>query len=383
MEKKGTPLTFENTRSCTMNGQAIRSRGIQLFVDNCSTIPTSNIDFFASRETLEKRWRACEGGCHTPSYRVLHRQSNYTEIMTSIENIDPTKGLATGVLDGVIRTTEYTAKGVQRTGEGLGFAGEKRIGEIGTENSLAFNLAKDVLSKGFSLSLSLIDNPFTAMIIKIITYYMKFVPEEIIVELAIHGKLKFPSGDIDANLVIQGSMKGLTEIDLKGMAISELKDIASLLENNPRMLNRFIGKQIGNKLATYIATIIAIAIAKQVAARFARTMGYRNTLKQITSGKSAKGGLAGVLVFLLKTQGMLQVASEASSRLHNKSQLLWQSLRQMNGLDLLYFFVEDLLFEHVDRISFGEKHPTSFIKMVEAILEGGSADDLFFPFGKP
>lgn len=380
MEKKATILSAENMRTCTINGETVRSRGIEIFRTNCGSSSTANIDFFASKQLVESRWQKCEMGCHGPQYRVLYRDTNYSEVMDTLEKLDPTQGLATGVIDGAATTTHRVIKGVQRTGEGLGLAGGQRIGEIGIENSTAFKLAKEALVQGFSWSLSVVNNPFTALIIKILTHYMRFMPNEIIVELAIHGKLKFVNADIDVRLVVQASIKGLTDIDLSDAAIAELNDIASSLKNNPQLINRFVGKQIGKRLATHIATLVAIAIAKQVAAGLARTIRYTNILKHSRSGKSTKG-LAEVLVFLLKTQGMLQVASEASGRLFGRSPLLWQSLRQMNGLDMIYFFVEDFLSEHVDRIGFGEKHPTQFIEMVVAILEPpGTAKDLFFPF---
>jgi hypothetical protein len=378
MEMKATPLSPDNKRSCTMNGQVIHSIGIQNFLNNCASSDTSNIDFFAGKQQIERRWRECDMGCHNPGYRVLGRNSNYSEVISTLVKIDPSKGVAAGYIDGLVTTTSRVAKGVERTGEGLGLAGGQRIDEIGEENSLAFMLVKDALVKAFTLSLNLVDNPFTALIIKIITDYIKYIPDEVIVELAVHGKFK--NLDIDMQMVVRASLKGLTNIEVTDVAIDGLKLIGTYLKNNPQMILKFIGKREGKKMATQIATLIAIAIAiaKNIAINLAMTKRYATFLKQVKPGDSNKN-LAGILVFLLKSQGMLQDASNASHRLFAKSPSLWRELRQLNGLDMIYFFIEDHVSEYVDRLVLAERSPTRFIEMIVALLKPpGTAKDLFF-----
>jgi len=380
MTKPGTSLTDQAFPSCTMNGRIIRSMGIQRFLDNCRAPSFANIDMFASIQRLEQRWHECDMGCHDPGYRVLHRQATYSEMIDVMAKVDPTQGLATGLVDGVATTTGRIAKGVERTADGLGASGTGRIADIGIENSLAFNLAKDALVKAFSLSLNLVDNPFTALIINVITYYIRYVPDEIIVQLAAHGKFK--NLDIDVNLAVQANLKGMVNIDLKGFAESELRQIGSYLKNNPQAILKLVGKYQGRKLATYIATHIAITIAKQIAIGLTKSYRYRNILRNTRPGKTTRG-LAGVLIFLLKTQGLLQDASNASQRLHNRCPLLWQKLRSAHGLDMIYFMVEDYIHEYVDRVGLAERDPARFVEMVVAILQPpGTVDDLFFPFRK-
>jgi hypothetical protein len=375
-----TPSIKDTLPTCRMDGRVIRSLGIQKFLDHCADIPHSNIDFFATKQQLEQRWNECNFGCHGPSYRVLYRQSTYTEVLEFLNKIDPTYGYATGVIDSTITNTSKIVKGGERTAEGLGVSGTDRIAEIGRENSLAFNLAKDALVKAFSLSLTLVDNPFTALIINIVTTYIKYVPDEIIVQMAAHGKFK--NIEIDMNMTIQATTKGLTNIDLSGLEISELKLVGEYLKNNPQFLLKLLGKYHGRKLVNYIATHIAIAIARQIAVGMSKSFRYKRFLKTVKPSKTTKN-LAGVVIFLLKTQGLLQEASNASKRLHNRSPKLWLKLRQQQGLDMIYFFIEDYITEYVDRIGLAERNPDRFIEMVVAILKPpGTIDDLFFPFKK-
>lgn len=113
-----------------------------------------------------------------------------------------------------------------------------------------------------------------------------------------------------------------------------------------------------------------------------KSVRYKRFLRNVKPTKTTKN-LAGVVVFLLKTQGLLQEASNASQRLHNRSPKLWQALRQQHGLDMIYFFIEDYIREYVDRIGLAEKNPARFIEMIVEILKPpGTIDDLFFPFKK-
>lgn len=380
MSKPATPLNPETTAACTINGRVVRSMGIQRFLDNCGSSQFSNIDFFASQHQLEHRWRECNMGCHEPAYRTLRHEATYAELLNNLTKIDPTKGYSVGLVSSAVQTTERIGLGAERTGEGLGLGKDGRVAEIGLENSLAFGLVKDALIKAFTFRLDLVDNPFTAMIIKIVSMYMNYVPDEIIIKLAVEGKYK--NLNIDINMAIDASVKGLTNIDISKFTRSEIEKIGNYLENNPQLILKQIGKYQGRKLATLIATHIAISIAKKIVLTFARSPFYKNTPKSVVSGKSAKG-LAGVLIALLKTQGMLQAASNASHRLHNRSPKLWHFLRSRGGYDLIYFFTEDYLTEYVDRIGLAERNPVLFVEMIAAILKPpGNIKDVFFPFRK-
>lgn len=380
MSTPAQQLTPETAFTCTINGRVVRSMGIQRFLDNCAQSQFSNIDFFASQQKLEHRWHECNMGCHEPAYRTLQHDATYAELLNNLTKIDPTKGYAVGLASSVVQTTERIGLGTVRTGEGLGLGKDGRVAEIGLENSLAFELAKDALIKAFSMSLTLVDNPFTAMIIKVVSMYMNYVPDDILIKLAVHGKYK--NLDIDINMAIEASVKGLTNIDIAKFTRTEIEKIGSYLNNNPQLILKQIGKYQGRKLATLIATHIAISIAKKIALSFSKSPFYKNTPKSIVPGRNAKG-LAGVLIALLKTQGMLQAASNASHRLHSRSPKLWRFLRSRGGYDLIYFFAEDYLKEYVDRIGLAERNPVLFIEMIAAILKPpGNIKDVFFPFRK-
>jgi len=359
-----------------MDGRIIRSKGIQTFLNNCLASKFANINLNATQQEIARRWNARDMGCHDPAYRNPARRINLHEFINTLEKLDPSKGLATGYVDGLVTTADRMVLGTERTAEGLGSKGMPRIEQIGEENSVAYQLVKDALVKAFTLSLNLVNNPLTALLISILTYYTKYIPDEIIINLAAHGKFK--NFDIDLQMVIQADIKGLNNIDVSGIAANELKRVGSYLNDNPQILLKYIGKREGRKMATQIATIIAISVAKQIAIRMAMTRRYKSFLKQIKPGSSTKA-LAGVLVFLLKTQGLLQQASNSSQHLHNRSPLLWQQLRKLDGLDMIYFFVEDYIGELVDRIGLAERNPERFLEMIIKILQPpGTAKDLFF-----
>lgn len=383
MSNSTTSYSLFSDKAFKMDGEAIRTLGIQRFIETCGSRPFSNIDMCASQQKLERRWHECNMGCHDPDYRVAHHEMSKTEFMHSLYEIDPSSGFGAGVVDAVYSTSSRLVGGTERTAEGLGLGKDGRVAEIGYENNLALNLAAEMLKKTVTLSYDLATNPVTALIIKIVSAYMHYVPDEIIVTLAGHGKIK--NLKIDYSLTIDASIRGLTDLDFTKIMSDELKRVGNYLQNHPDLIFKQVGKYEGRKLANIVATYIVISIAKSIARYAAKTKWFKLMNDHIPSGVNGGGkytkGLVGVLIALLKTQGVLQAASKASQRLHNSSPMLWQFFRSQGGMDLIYFLVEDYLKEYVDRIGLAEKHPVQFIKMIDAIVTPpGKIEDLFFPF---
>lgn len=143
-------------------------------------------------------------------------------------------------------------------------------------------------------------------------------------------------------------------------------------------VKRMIGKAIGKKVATAVAVVIAVQIAKSLAMSIARSAAYRRLLRLRPTAKS--NNLAGVLITLLKSNGLLGQAGQASRRLKTKSPRLWTHLRnRAGGLDMMYFVVEGFTKEYVDRISLLEKDPVMFARIMEALITSGDTQNIIVP----
>ena len=92
------------------------------------------------------------------------------------------------------------------------------------------------------------------------------------------------------------------------------------------------------------------------------------------------GGLGGSVLFLLQSQGLLGIAADSSRRLSQTNPEVWNILRfRLNGANMVYFLVEDLLQEYVDRLSLLERQPSEFAKVMKALLAAGNTKEIFFP----
>ena len=127
-----------------MDGSVIRRLGIQSYLDNRDSQSTSNIDFFADKQKIMQNWQQCNFGCHHPGYRVLNREATYADMMQLLDSVHPS---VAGFVDGNYQTFKRVGLGTKRVAQSYGASGLDRIAEIGEENSLAFNLAKNIIMK--------------------------------------------------------------------------------------------------------------------------------------------------------------------------------------------------------------------------------------------
>jgi len=96
--------------------------------------------------------------------------------------------------------------------------------------------------------------------------------------------------------------------------------------------------------------------------------------------RSAKGGLGGALVSLLKAQGFLGHAANASRQLHRDCPKTWNILRyDMQGADMVFVFVQPMIAEYVDRLSLLEKDPLKFAKVMEALIRDRETKKILLP----
>ena len=96
--------------------------------------------------------------------------------------------------------------------------------------------------------------------------------------------------------------------------------------------------------------------------------------------KKAGGGLGGALVTLLKSHGLLGIAAKHSRELKQKCPKTWHTLRyKLQGCDMMYFLIQPLLSEYVDRLSLLEHQPTEFLRVMRALIEARHTRDVFYP----
>lgn len=207
---------------------------------------------------------------------------------------DQLVGVGTALGKGVISVGADLYYGVGRTAEGLGVSGWDRSREIGFENEyLVKNLVKMV--KG---GITARDSPLYKIISTILEAYFEKFPEEALKKVAQQA--------LGAGAYMAGRM--------------------------------VIGKMLAQKIAVEILTRLAATTAfKQFAAKL---------------GVSAAAGSTGVgiIITLVMVQGVGQRASHASKRLRQHSPALWQDLRRQEGLDMLYFLVEEPMAKHMELI---------------------------------
>jgi hypothetical protein len=359
-------------QTCTVKGKVVNVIGIQRFLDYCASSSFSNVDIFASTTDLEHRWKKCNMGCHHPGYRTgsSKRTETWTNAVQTIEGVPVFGQVAARVLDPITGAL-ILGGGVVRTGDVFNQEG---FDKIGAENYAAIDLVQTLLTQAYNVSLSAVDNPITTMIIHLIADYTLSIPEEVLVQLATTGKLNL--NDFDVHMTTRAIQKGLTYL----AASAATQAAITYIKNHPEKVVEYFKNKAIDKLSTYIATIITVKITKSILKSLPSSWHYKNFLDATKFTKTTKG-LADALLILLKTQGTLQTAGEASRRLHAKLPTLWGDMRHTHGVDMVYYMVEDFVKEYVDRISLAQNDPARFAEMVLAILEPpGTAKDLFFPF---
>lgn len=358
----------------TYDGALISELGVKRYLKGVRAAPSSNIDFFIRGEVANKAWRDCNFGCHGPTYRNLRRPANYAETLRSINDLSP---ILAGVVDGLHHQTigraERLANGLERTSEGLRLSGQEAFQQVGDENWAIYEFASTTFERLVSFELDTLENPLIQLITLIVTEYVSVLPEWVVREAFEQGALKL-SEPIDTVWLLKAATLGL----IKNTDKQDLEHAAKLL-NDPAQ--RLVGRTIGKKLASAMAAALASAITRKLIASSANLPTIRQNLKSLKSeAAKLKGGLGGTLIALLAAQGILQKAGESSRRLYTASPRLWGILRyQLNGTNMVYFLVEDMLKEYVDRLSLLEKQPSEFAKVMQALIKDRKTTDIFFP----
>lgn len=357
------------------DGALISELGVKRYLKATKDIKTSNIDFLIRGADANKAWRECNFGCHGPTYRNLKKPSTFAEALKPIDDISP---LLAGMIDGVRHNTvgqaERLTGGVNRTVEGLHLTGKDNFEDVGDENYAIYQFASTTIEKVVTFEVDLIENPLTQSILAIVNEYISALPEWLIEEALKQGALKFPQ-KIDTVWVLKAISMGI----VKNTNPETIKEAVNLLESPAQ---RLIGKQIGKKVSVAIAAIIASSITKKI-------MIYNNEIPQLKrrlvklrkAGRKVKGGLGGALLKLLSAQGILDKAAKSSRELKQSNPRIWTVLRyEMNGANMIYFLIENIVQEYVDRLYLLETQPLEFAKLMEALIREKHTPKLFLPF---
>ncbi|MCW8125285.1 cellulose-binding protein [Microbulbifer halophilus] len=356
------------------DGALISELGVKRYLKGRKDIQVSNINFFTRGAETEKAWKACNFGCHGPSYRNLIRPSSFGEFL---QPIDETSPALAGIIDGVRHQTVGKAQrlggGIKRTGEGLKLSGNEAFQNVGNENWAVYEFAQSSFDKLTSVELNSLDNPIFQIVTVIINEYTSVIPEWVLNDAHRDGAFILPD-TIDTAWVLKAISLHLIE----GVSREDLNEAVHLL-NDPTQ--RLIGKQIGMRLASAIGAILASLVCKKLMAQSRGIDTVKRDLAKLRSqAKKANGSLGKTLLALLNAQGVLSRAGEASRRLQQTSPRIWHILRyRLNGANMVYFLVEPLLQEYIDRLSLLEKKPAEFAKVMTALVRDKQTRQIFFP----
>src|SRR5690554_5393765 len=175
------------------------------------------------------------------------------------------------------------------------------------------------------------------MTFSIVSEYIDLLPEQMMIEMVIAGAIILePSEDLNyyRAAVASGMLEGYSEHHVN-------ESLGFLRSHGERIVSKQIGKQIPRIIAGFIASRITRGIMLNAKIDFA----FKRKLARLRSTyRVLRGGPAGVLVLLLKTNGWLGVAAAESRDIRNRCPRLWSYLRlELNGADMLYFLVKDFL----------------------------------------
>ncbi len=356
------------------DGALISELGVKRYLKATSDIKISNIDFLIRGPAANLSWSECNFGCHGPTYRVLHRHSDLDDILQQLNDISP---VLAGVVDGVhAKSTlqvDRLAGGVKRTAEGLYATGEENFRNVGDENAAVYDFAKTAFNSLLTFEVNLLENPVAQIVMTVVSEYISVLPEWFIEESLQQGALKFPD-KIDTLWLSKAAAMGIIEY----IKPEDIQKAAKLL-NEPAQ--RFVGKQIGKRLAVVIAVAIASAVTKKILSRSAEANMLKRKMVILRRGvRKMNGGLGSAMITLLKTQGMLNTAAESSRRLQTSCPRVWNILRyKLNGANMVYFLVEKIVEEYVDRLELLERNPKEFGKVIGALIREKRTQEIFFP----
>jgi len=356
------------------DGALISELGVKRYLKGVSAREFSNVNFFIRGNQSNKAWKECNFGCHGPTYRSLRRPSTKAELLKPLNDVSP---MLAGFVDGAHHQTvgqvQRTAGGIKRTAEGLHAAGPEAFAQVGDENHAIYSFAKTALTKLVSLELTTLDNPFAQVVTTVVSEYVATLPEWVIEDTLKQNALKFPE-TIDGLWAVKSLSLGLIE----NTSQEDLHRAAATL-NAPAQ--RLIGKQLGKKAMVALCYVIASQVTKKLIAQSAEIPGIKRDLVKLRKvAKGLKGGLAGSLLTLLSSQGHLDRAAEASRRLEQTNPRIWRILRyKLNGANMVYFLVENMVSEYIDRLSLLERNPAEFKRVMAALIKARKTQAIFFP----
>lgn len=216
--------------------------------------------------------------------------------------------MGTALGKGVLSVAEDIYGGVERTAEGLGVRGADRMAEIGAENEYLVGHLMTLVGEATTNW----ESSLYKLVRLILQEYYQHFPESALREIA----------------------------DAAGVAGSYA-------------VGRFV---LGRMIARRIAVEIVHTIARSAAFRaLAARLG-------ISAGVGTTG--VGLIVTVVMVQGLAQRASHASQRLKIRFPRFWGMLRSQEGLDMLYFLVEEPLAKYLDAIEHAQQSPEEFERTV-------------------
>lgn len=357
------------------DGELISELGVKKYMKGRNDMQFSNINFFYREGGQGKDWEPCRMGCHGPTYRSLRRDAKWNQALDFMDKVDPS---LSGIVDGLRQNTfhqfDMVTRGANRTAEGLHLNGSKKFGQVGSENLAVYNFATGMFEKLVSIELDVMDNPMMQALTFIVNEYISVLPEWMIEEALTQGALIFPE-PISEETLQKAIKKGVITV----VTSEEAKQAAAIVNDKAK---RFVGKQIGKKLAAAIASAIAVAVTKKIMRDNAKNL-YRVKRQLVNFRKmarSAGGNMGTALLVLLKTQGLLDQAAETSRELQRSSPVIWNFMRyKLNGADMVYFLVEGMIHEYVDRLSLLQRNPEAFMQAMKALIESKRTKEIFFP----
>lgn len=356
------------------DGALISELGVKRYLNGVRDQKWSNVNLFLRGEAAKQAWEECNFGCHGPTYRSLRRPSTFSEALKPIDTLSP---VLAGAIDGVRHQTigkaQRVAAGINRTGEGLMLSGEEAFAQVGDENIAAYQFAVGAFEKMVSFEINVLDNPIAQVVMAVVSEYISVLPEWAVKEGYEQGAFKVPER-VDMQWLLKALSLGIT----KGVDRKDIERAADLLN---RPAQRLAGKQIGKKVAAALGAILSVYVCKKLLTGVSNHYATRRRLARLRdNARKLGGGLGGSVLFLLHSQGLLSIAAGSSRRLHEANPKVWSTLRfRLNGANMVYFLVENLLQEYVDRLSLLEKRPHEFAKVMKALLAAGDTREIFFP----
>jgi hypothetical protein len=126
---------------------------------------------------------------------------------------------------------------------------------------------------------------------------------------------------------------------------------------------------------------IASAITRKIMLGNPGLSLLRNRLVDIRkSARKMNGSLGSAMLTLLNARGYLNMAAESSRSLQRTNPRLWNILRyKLNGGNMIYFIVQSMVQEYVDRLTLLEQNPKEFAKVMLALIKAKNTQSIFFP----